>query len=93
MDRKLQDYAMALDPGLAALPVCDLETLGRVTGRSHVVEMWFAADPDRERLYMLSGGRDDADWVLNLRRNPSVKVRLGGRWRSGVASVLLWLDD
>ena len=82
-----------LDAEVAALAVCDLETLGRVTGHSHVIEMWFAADPERERLYMLSGGRDAADWVLNLRRNPSVKVRLGGRWRRGTASEIEGSED
>ena len=84
---------MTLDAEVAALSVCDLQTLGRVTGHSPVVEMWFAADPERERLYMLSGGRDAADWVLNLRRNPRVRVRLGGHWWSGLAWEIEGSED
>jgi deazaflavin-dependent oxidoreductase (nitroreductase family) len=63
--------------------VCDLETIGRTSGEPRVIEIWFAADGDR--LYLLSGGRDDAHWVRNLRLNPSVRVRIGRRWYRGHA--------
>jgi deazaflavin-dependent oxidoreductase (nitroreductase family) len=79
---------MALDSALARLSVCDLETIGRVSGRAHTVEMWFAADPDRNRIYVMSGGRDEADWVRNVRRTSAVRVRLGRDWRSGNARVI-----
>ncbi|MEP7158473.1 MAG: nitroreductase family deazaflavin-dependent oxidoreductase [Chloroflexota bacterium] len=79
---------MVLARGLAELGVCDLETIGRVSGRAHVVEMWFAADPARQRLYVMSGGRDEADWVRNIRRNGRVRVRLGRRWFAGTAELI-----
>jgi len=79
---------MVLDADLAALRVCDLQTVGRASGRPHVVELWFAADPESERLYILGGGRDEADWVRNVRRNPGVRVRLGNRWYAGVATEI-----
>lgn len=63
--------------------VCRLETIGRTSGRPREIEIWFAADGDR--VYLLSGGRDDAHWVRNLRANPSVRIRVGGRWLSGTA--------
>jgi hypothetical protein len=63
---------MTLDKSLAQLRVCDLETIGRVTGRPRLVEMWFAADPTRHRLYMLAGSRDQADWTRNVRHDGSV---------------------
>jgi len=45
-----------------------LTTVGRRTGRAHRIEIWFAIH--NERLYLMSGGRDRADWVRNLMRNP-----------------------
>jgi deazaflavin-dependent oxidoreductase (nitroreductase family) len=62
-----------------------LETIGRVSGRSHVIEIWFAADPEQARIYMLAGGRDSSDWVLNLRATPRVRIRIGGRTFAGNA--------
>jgi deazaflavin-dependent oxidoreductase (nitroreductase family) len=65
---------------------CYLTTTGRVTGRSHTIEIWFALD-DRT-LYMLSGGRDRSDWVKNLQRTPQVTVRIGGEIFDGHARVV-----
>lgn len=73
---------------LAELDVCDLETIGRVSGRAHVLEMWFAADSARHRIYVLSGGRDEADWVRNIRRNGGVRVRFARRWFVGTAELI-----
>ena len=53
---------------------CYLETIGRVTGRPHTVEMWYAAEG--RTLYLLAGGGDRADWVRNLRHQPRVRVRV-----------------
>ena len=71
--------------------VCYLETVGRVTGRPHEIEIWFAADGDT--LYMLSGGRDRADWVKNLRQNRSVRVRIRDARYAGTAWVIEGEDD
>jgi deazaflavin-dependent oxidoreductase (nitroreductase family) len=56
-------------------PFCYLTTIGRVSGRPHTIEIWYALDG--RTLYLLSGGRDRSDWVRNLRRRPEVTVRLG----------------
>ena len=62
----------------AAEQFCYLTTTGRATGRPHQIEIWFAFGPGPGRtLYMMAGGRDRADWVQNLRRNPAVSLRLG----------------
>jgi deazaflavin-dependent oxidoreductase (nitroreductase family) len=61
---------------LAGEDFCYLTTTGRVTGRPHEIEIWFALDG--ATLYMLSGGRDRSDWVKNLQRIPEVTVRIGG---------------
>ncbi len=59
-------------------PFCYLTTTGRISGRPHEVEMWFAVDPDGATLYLLSGGRERSDWVRNLARNPAARVRVAG---------------
>lgn len=80
---------MTLDRSLAQMNVCHLETVGRVTGGPHVVEIWFAADPTRDRLYMLAGGRDQADWTRNVRHDGAVRMRFGELWRNGSAR---WIE-
>jgi hypothetical protein len=79
---------MSFDSALADWDVCYLETTGRVTGRAHVVEIWFAAELGSDRIYMMSGGRDAADWVRNIRKNAAVRVRFGDLWLSGSATEI-----
>jgi deazaflavin-dependent oxidoreductase (nitroreductase family) len=61
----------------AALPYCYLTTTGRVTGAPHRIEIWFALDEGVA--YLLSGDRDRADWVRNLRASPTVILEIGER--------------
>jgi deazaflavin-dependent oxidoreductase (nitroreductase family) len=70
----------------ASEPFLYLTTFGRRTGRAHRIEIWFAVHG--ERLYLLSGGRDGADWVRNLQANPRVTVELGDETHVGAAGVL-----
>jgi deazaflavin-dependent oxidoreductase (nitroreductase family) len=65
---------------------CYLTTVGRVTGRPHTIEIWFALDG--QTLYMLSGGRGRSDWVKNLRRTPEVTVRIADERFEGHARVV-----
>jgi deazaflavin-dependent oxidoreductase (nitroreductase family) len=67
-----------LTPGLAAEQYCYLETTGRVSGRPHTVEMWFAPGDDSATIYCLSGGGERSDWVKNLRATPALRVRIAG---------------
>jgi len=59
---------------LSAEDFCYLTTTGRVSGRPHTVEIWFAIQ--QETLYILSGGGDRADWVRNALRQPRVSIRI-----------------
>jgi deazaflavin-dependent oxidoreductase (nitroreductase family) len=77
---------MALEAADARRSVCRLETIGRTSGLPRELEIWFAVENDR--IYLLSGGRDRAHWVRNLRRNPAVRVRVGGRWYEGTARAV-----
>ena len=71
---------------LARQDFCYLSTTGRVTGRTHTIEIWFAAEGDT--LYLLSGGGDRADWVRNAIADPSVRVRVGDTVWAGRAEVV-----
>jgi deazaflavin-dependent oxidoreductase (nitroreductase family) len=77
------------DEGLAQLggeDYCYITTTGRVTGRAHTVEIWFAlADTT---VYVLAGGRHDADFVRNARKQPAVHVRVGGRTFAATARAV-----
>lgn len=79
---------MAVAEALARQSVCELETIGRRTGQPRLIEIWFAADPARDRIYILAGGRDSSHWVRNVQANPAVRVRIGGQWFSGTAAAI-----
>jgi deazaflavin-dependent oxidoreductase (nitroreductase family) len=64
-------------------PYCYLETVGRVTGKRHTVELWFAADPDRRAVFILAGGGEATHWVRNIDHHPDVRLRVGGRTLEG----------
>ena len=53
---------------------CYLTTTGRITGRPHTVEIWFALH--NHTLYILSGGMDHSDWVKNALRHPRVSIKI-----------------
>ena len=67
---------------------CYLTTTGRVTGRAHTIEIWFAAHPERPTLYMLAGGGERADWVKNIGVDPAVQVRIDRRQFDGLGRMV-----
>jgi deazaflavin-dependent oxidoreductase (nitroreductase family) len=64
-----------LDPTLAAEAYCYVTTTGRVTGKAHRIEIWFAAEG--RTIYILAGGSHNSDWVKNIKKQPEVPVRIG----------------
>ena len=77
---------MTVDPQqFAGDDFCYLTTTGRVSGRPHTIEIWFALD--RRTLYMLAGDHG-SDWVKNLRRSPAVTVRLRDAVLGGAGRVV-----
>jgi deazaflavin-dependent oxidoreductase (nitroreductase family) len=78
--------ASLLDSTVAEADVCDLTTIGRVSGEPHAIEIWFAAVGDR--LYLLAGGRESAHWVRNVAANPAVRVMIDGRRFRGSARAI-----
>ena len=71
---------------------CYLTTTGRVTGKPHTIEIWFAS-PDGRTLYLLSGGGDASDWVRNIRANGGVRVRVGDEESDARARVVADPDE
>ena len=71
---------------LAQEDFCYLTTTGRVSGRSHTIEIWFALN--EQTLYMLSGGRDKSDWVKNALHTPAVQVKINNTLLSGQARLV-----
>lgn len=70
-----------------------LTTTGRVSGKPHEIEIWFAMSDDRRTIYLLSGGGDRADWVKNMDHEPSVTFRILGETYSGTARRVTGSSD
>lgn len=71
---------------LADAEYCYLTTTGRVSGRPHTIEIWFALQGTT--LYMLAGGRTSSDWVKNALRTPQVQLRIGEQNFAGHARLV-----
>jgi deazaflavin-dependent oxidoreductase (nitroreductase family) len=52
-----------------------IETRGRVSGANVVAAVGFVEQPDRSLL--VAAGSEDADWALNLRREPHCTATIG----------------
>lgn len=78
---------------LAELDFCYLTTTGRNSGLPRTIEIWFAIDGGSGTVYLLSGGRDQSDWVKNLNQNPRATVQFGEDKFFGVARILDKGDD
>jgi deazaflavin-dependent oxidoreductase (nitroreductase family) len=74
------------DAALASLPFCYLTTTGRVSGRPHRIEIWFALHG--ATVFILSGGGDRADWVRNLVASPDVVLEIRDQRRATRARVV-----
>jgi deazaflavin-dependent oxidoreductase (nitroreductase family) len=71
---------------LAGEDFCYLTTIGRISGRSHTIEIWFALH--EQTLYMLSGGRDNSDWVKNAIHTPTVQLKINDTVFNGTARLI-----
>jgi deazaflavin-dependent oxidoreductase (nitroreductase family) len=82
-----------LDPELVAADFCYVTTTGRTTGKPHRIEIWFAAAPGGNTIYLLSGGRERADWVRNLVASPRCTVEIGDARFVGYGRVVEGTDE
>lgn len=70
---------------LAPQEVCYLTSIGRVTGRPHTVEIWFALKG--HSLYILHEG-ERADWMKNAMLQPDVTITIQEAEFTGVARLV-----
>jgi deazaflavin-dependent oxidoreductase (nitroreductase family) len=64
---------------------CYLTTTGRVSGKPHEIEIWFATEGST--LYFLSGNHK-SDWVRNLGAQPAATVRIARYSFTGLARIV-----
>ena len=65
---------------------CYLTTTGRVSGKAHTIEIWFALS--EKTLYLLSGGREKSDWIKNAQHTPDVQVKINETQFAGKARLV-----
>jgi deazaflavin-dependent oxidoreductase (nitroreductase family) len=63
-----------------------LETIGRTSGLSRQTPVGNGMSGDV--FWLVAAHGRQADYVRNIERNPAVRVKIGRRWRTGVATVL-----
>ena len=57
-----------------------LTTTGRVSGKKHTIELWFAYG---EGKIFLSHEGEYTDWMKNIQKNPDVEFKIGGNGEIG----------
>ena len=68
------------------LDFCYLTTVGRKSGLARTIEIWFGRE--RDTVYLLSGGGDEAHWVQNLEADNRVSVKLGRNTYPGTGRLI-----
>lgn len=68
------------------LPVTMLETTGRKSGQPRHTAV--GGRVIGNQFWMVSEHGDHSHYVLNIKANPAVRVRIHGRWRTGTAHLL-----
>jgi deazaflavin-dependent oxidoreductase (nitroreductase family) len=59
-----------------------LETIGRRSGRPHVVVLDVVGrDPERDTYYVQPANGRRSSWVHNVRARPAVRARIDGPWQ------------
>jgi len=67
-----------------------LTTRGRKSGRSREIEIWFT---HRDGRFYIIAEYATSDWVQNIRTDPAVRVRVGGKTFSARARIILAEKD
>ena len=77
---------LALRAGLAPRAFALLETTGRITGAARQSPVGNGLDGDT--FWLVAAHGTQADYVRNLQAEPRVRIKVGGAWRAGTATVL-----
>jgi len=68
------------------LPVTQLETIGRKSGQPRRTAI--GGRVIGNQFWMVSEHGGHSHYVLNIKANPTVRVRIGDQWRDGTAHLL-----
>ncbi|MEW2483966.1 nitroreductase/quinone reductase family protein [Mycobacterium sp. NPDC049093] len=68
------------------LPLTMLETVGRKSGQPRHTAV--GGRVIGQSFWMVSEHGDRSHYVLNIKANPAVRVRINGTWRTGTAHLL-----
>ncbi|WP_191499258.1 nitroreductase family deazaflavin-dependent oxidoreductase [Mycobacterium simulans] len=77
---------LVVNPIGRQLPVTMLETTGRKSGQPRRTAVGGSVVDNK--FWMVSEHGEHSDYVYNIKANPAVRVRIGGKWRSGTAHLL-----
>jgi deazaflavin-dependent oxidoreductase (nitroreductase family) len=77
------------------MPVLELTTTGRKTGRSHTVMLTSPVQDGATLVVVASRGGDDRPpaWFLNLEANPDVEVSFGGKPKQHMRARIATADE
>ena len=76
----------ATNAGLAVPGIAILETTGRKTGRPRRTPVGHSLDGDTCWIVAEHGRK--AGYVRNIQADPSVRIKIGRRWRTGTAHIM-----
>lgn len=77
---------LVVNPLGRKLPVTMLETTGRKSGQPRHTAI--GGKLVGNQFWMVSEHGEHSHYVLNIKANPAVRLRLGGTWRAGTAHLL-----
>lgn len=77
---------IAVNPVGRKLPVTMLETVGRKSGQPRLTAVGGRVVDNQ--FWMVSEHGGHSHYVMNIKANPRVRVRIGGEWHAGTAHLL-----
>jgi deazaflavin-dependent oxidoreductase (nitroreductase family) len=77
---------LVVNPIGRRLPVTMLETTGRKSAQPRCTAI--GGKVVDNQFWMVSEHGYHSDYVRNIQANPAVRIRIGGRWRTGTAHLL-----
>jgi deazaflavin-dependent oxidoreductase (nitroreductase family) len=77
---------LVVNPVGRRLPVTQLETIGRKSGQPRRTAIGGRVIGDQFWMVAEHGGH--SHYVLNIKANPAVRVRIGDQWHSGTAHLM-----
>jgi deazaflavin-dependent oxidoreductase (nitroreductase family) len=72
--------------GLQNANTIDITVIGRSSGRSHSLAIWFALDGNT--LYLIPVKGSDTEWYKNVRKTPTIRLEARGKTLTANARVI-----